>query len=175
MMMNSVSILDPASIRALEKRIRSAVHPGRFRSNMVIDGLLPFAELDAVGSVLSVGEVQVRVLSRAKRYAATEMNPESANALQLAIRRSGTRNQSPVRPNVNTCANRLLCALGPKGSVADNADILCLTKYAEFEALSPKGMRLEIHRKLGVEISKASSKPHSVANYGRMHRRSSPL
>lgn len=149
MMMNSVSILDPASIRAFEKRIRSAVHPGRFRSNMVIDGLLPFAELDAVGSVLSVGEVQVRVLSRAKRYAATEMNPESANALQLAIRRSGTRNQSPVRPNVNTCANRLFLALGSKGSVADEAGFrrwaafrclvnVCFADFAAFRSGCPE-------------------------------------
>ncbi len=77
-MMNAVSILNLASVREFEKRIGSTIHPDRFRSNAVIDGLLPFAELDAVGSVLTIGEVQLRILSRTKRCAATEVNPNSS-------------------------------------------------------------------------------------------------
>jgi uncharacterized protein YcbX len=45
---------------------------------VVIDGLPPFAELDAVGSVLSFGDVSLRILSRTKRCAATEVNPITA-------------------------------------------------------------------------------------------------
>ena len=77
-MMNAVSILNLASVREFEDQIGSKVHPDRFRANAVIDGLPPFSELDAIGSVLTIGDVQFRILSRTKRCAATEVNPRSA-------------------------------------------------------------------------------------------------
>ncbi|WP_323766744.1 MOSC domain-containing protein [Antarctobacter sp.] len=77
-MMNAISVLNLASVREMEKRIGADIHPARFRANLVIDGLPPFAELDAVGSLLSFGEVSLRILSRTKRCAATEVNPITA-------------------------------------------------------------------------------------------------
>jgi uncharacterized protein YcbX len=78
-MMNAISVLNLASVRAFEKQTGAKVHPGRFRANMVIDGLPPFFELDAVGSFLMIGDLQFRIISRTKRCAATEVNPETAD------------------------------------------------------------------------------------------------
>lgn len=74
-MMSAISVLNLASVREMEKHIGADIHPARFRANVVIDGLPPFTELDAVGSVLSLGDVSLRILSRTKRCAATEVNP----------------------------------------------------------------------------------------------------
>ncbi|WP_299212048.1 MOSC domain-containing protein [uncultured Tateyamaria sp.] len=77
-MMNAISVLNLNSVRDMEERIGAKIHPDRFRANVVIDGLPPYAELDAVGNVLDFGEVSFRILSRTKRCAATEVNPETA-------------------------------------------------------------------------------------------------
>lgn len=77
-MMNAISLLSRASVRALGKKLITDIHPARFRANIEIDGLPPFSELDAIGSTLVFGDVQLRILSRTKRCAATEVNPETA-------------------------------------------------------------------------------------------------
>lgn len=77
-MMSAISVLNLASVRELETRLGTEIHPDRFRANLVIDGLPPFAELDAMGSALSFGTVSLRILSRTKRCAATEVNPITA-------------------------------------------------------------------------------------------------
>lgn len=77
-MMSAISVLNLASVREMESRIGAKIHPARFRANIVIDGLDPFAELDAIGSILSLGDVSLRILSRTKRCSATEVNPETA-------------------------------------------------------------------------------------------------
>jgi len=77
-MMSAISVINLASLRDLAKRVGADVHPARFRANIEIDGLPPFAELDAVGQTLAFGDVELRVLSRTKRCAATEVNPLTA-------------------------------------------------------------------------------------------------
>ena len=77
-MMNAVSILNLASVREFGAQIGSMVHPDRFRANVVIDGLPPFSELDAIDSILTIGDISFRILSRTKRCAATEVNPLNA-------------------------------------------------------------------------------------------------
>ncbi|MEM8704247.1 MAG: MOSC domain-containing protein, partial [Pseudomonadota bacterium] len=77
-MMNAISVLNLASVKAFGERVGSEVHPGRFRANIEIDGLPPFSELDAVGQVLTFGNVRLRILSRTRRCAATEVNPVTA-------------------------------------------------------------------------------------------------
>ncbi|WP_306141077.1 MOSC domain-containing protein [Roseibium sp. MMSF_3412] len=77
-MMNAISVLNLASVKALGDRLGTEVHPGRFRANIEIDGLPPFSELDAVGQVLKFGDVRLRILSRTRRCAATEVNPVTA-------------------------------------------------------------------------------------------------
>lgn len=77
-MMNAISVLNFNTVRDLEARIGHPVHPDRFRANVVIDGLAPYDELDAVGQIMTFGPVSFRVLSRTRRCAATEVNPETA-------------------------------------------------------------------------------------------------
>lgn len=77
-MMNAISVLNLASVRQFEDQIGERVHPDRFRANLVIDGLPPYSELEAVGSTLTIGDVTLRIISRTKRCAATEVNPETA-------------------------------------------------------------------------------------------------
>lgn len=77
-MMNAISVLNLASVKALGERLGTEVHPGRFRANIEIDGLPPFFELDSVGQVLKFGDVRLRILSRTRRCAATEVNPVTA-------------------------------------------------------------------------------------------------
>ncbi|WP_424987088.1 MOSC domain-containing protein [Microbulbifer sp. S227A] len=77
-MMNAISVLNLASVRALGERLEAEIDPARFRANLEIDGLPPFAELDAVGATLHLGDVSLRILSRTKRCAATEVNPKTA-------------------------------------------------------------------------------------------------
>lgn len=77
-MMSAISVLNLGSIRDLEKRLGVTIHPDRFRANVVIDGLSPYAELEAIGGSLKFGDVTLRILSRTQRCAATEVNPDTA-------------------------------------------------------------------------------------------------
>lgn len=77
-MMNAISVLNLASVQALADRLDTDIDPARFRANIEINGLPAFSELDAVGHVLEIGEVQLRILARTRRCAATEVNPVTA-------------------------------------------------------------------------------------------------
>lgn len=77
-MMNTISVLNLASVRELEKMIDAEIDPARFRANIEIDGLPPFSELEAIGTTLSFSGVDLKLVSRTKRCAATEVNPKSA-------------------------------------------------------------------------------------------------
>jgi uncharacterized protein YcbX len=77
-MMNAVSVLNLASVKKLGEQVNAEIHPARFRANIEIDGLPSLSELDAVGSVFRFGDVELKILSRTKRCAATEVNPVTA-------------------------------------------------------------------------------------------------
>ncbi|NOD61889.1 MULTISPECIES: MOSC domain-containing protein [unclassified Ruegeria] len=77
-MMNAISVLNLASVGKLGEKLNAEIHPARFRANLEIDGLTSFSELDAVGSVFRFGDVELKILSRTKRCAATEVNPDTA-------------------------------------------------------------------------------------------------
>ncbi len=77
-MMNAISVLNLASVEKLGEKLNAEVHPARFRANIEMDGLPPFSELDEAGSVFRFGDVELKILSRTKRCAATEVNPETA-------------------------------------------------------------------------------------------------
>ncbi|WP_439574241.1 MOSC domain-containing protein [Phreatobacter sp.] len=73
-----VSIINLATIRALEKETGVAIDPIRFRANLYIDGVPTFAEFDWVGKRITLGEAVLRGLKRTERCAATTVNPRSA-------------------------------------------------------------------------------------------------
>ena len=73
-----VSLINAASLRDLEARTGQAIDPIRFRGNLLIDGLEPWAEFDWVGRDVSIGGVRLRGQSRIRRCAATGVNPATA-------------------------------------------------------------------------------------------------
>ena len=77
-LMNAVSVLNLASVRAFADDIGAPVDPERFRANLLLDGWPPFAELDAVGREIVIGPARLRIVMRTKRCAATEVNPDTA-------------------------------------------------------------------------------------------------
>lgn len=76
--MQAVSIINLASIRELARAAGTEVDPLRFRANIYIDGLEPFAERDLLGSTLEAGDVRLEVFKEIARCTATEVGLESA-------------------------------------------------------------------------------------------------
>jgi len=73
-----VSIINLASVRALEKEIGVSIDPVRFRANIYVDGVPAFSEFDWVGKRVAIGETVLRGLKRTERCAATTVNPATA-------------------------------------------------------------------------------------------------
>lgn len=73
-----VSVINLASVSALEGVIGAPIDPLRFRGNLHVEGLEPWAELDLVGRVLAAPSgLRLRVLKRIERCAATNVDPET--------------------------------------------------------------------------------------------------
>lgn len=71
-----VSLLNLASVAAIETMTGAAVDPLRFRANLHVSGLAPWGELDLVGHTLATpGGVTLRILKRTERCAATNVDP----------------------------------------------------------------------------------------------------
>jgi hypothetical protein len=73
-----VSIINMASVRALEQRIGAPLDPLRFRGNLHVEGLPPWGEFDLVGRTLRAPSgVTLEVMKRIDRCAATNVDPVS--------------------------------------------------------------------------------------------------
>ena len=72
-----VSIINLASVHDLERVIGRPVDPIRFRANIYLDGLDPWAEFDWLGRSIEIGEARLDATSRIVRCAATEVDPET--------------------------------------------------------------------------------------------------
>ena len=71
-----VSIINLASVQALEEMTGVPVDPLRFRGNIHVDGLAPWAEFDLVGRVIeSPSGLRLKVTKRIERCAATNVDP----------------------------------------------------------------------------------------------------
>ncbi len=73
-----VSLISLATVRALEDQTDNSIDPLRFRGNLLIDGLEPFAEIALVGSVVRIGEARVLIRSTIERCTATTVGPRTA-------------------------------------------------------------------------------------------------
>ena len=73
----SISILNRASLAALGARLGMGLAMERFRGNVWLDGLAPFAEFDLVGTELRVGDAVLAVRERITRCKATTVNPDT--------------------------------------------------------------------------------------------------
>jgi len=102
-----VSIVNLASVRALGAFLGIVIDPARFRMNVWIDGLEPFAELDWVEGHpgtrnIQIGDVRVRVDEACVRCKAIEANPKSGEydlELQKALEDFMQRRGYPGAPH----------------------------------------------------------------------------
>lgn len=74
----SVSLINLASVRDLERVVRAPVAPLRFRGNIYLEGLPAWSEFDWVGREIGFGEVHLKVDEPIERCAATNVDPETA-------------------------------------------------------------------------------------------------
>lgn len=73
-----VSIINLASVADLEARLGQPVDPLRFRGNLMVSGLAPWAENDLVDRELTgPGGLRLQVIKRIERCAATNVDPET--------------------------------------------------------------------------------------------------
>ncbi len=73
-----LSLINLASLKDMARVLGETPDPRRFRGNILIDGLDPWAEFDLVNKSLRIGDAVVKVKERIDRCAATNVNPESA-------------------------------------------------------------------------------------------------
>ena len=73
----TVSILSDASRRALEAAAGRPLDRRRFRGNLWLDGLAPWAEFDLVGQDVRLGAARLRVTERIGRCSATHADPDT--------------------------------------------------------------------------------------------------
>jgi hypothetical protein len=71
-----VSIINLASVAAIETMVGQPVHPLRFRANLYVEGWPAWSELDWVGQEIAIGDARVKVTKRIMRCAATNVDPE---------------------------------------------------------------------------------------------------
>ena len=73
-----LSIINLASVADLEGRLGRPIDPLRFRGNLMVSGLAPWAENDLVGRDIEGPEgLKLQVIKRIERCAATNVDPDS--------------------------------------------------------------------------------------------------
>jgi hypothetical protein len=73
-----VSIINLASVAAVEGLVDWAVHPLRFRANMYVTGWPAWHEFELLDRTLAIGDVRLKVVKRIRRCAAVNVDPETA-------------------------------------------------------------------------------------------------
>jgi uncharacterized protein YcbX len=73
-----VSIINLASVAAIEGLVGQPVHPLRFRANLYVSGWPAWHEFDLLDQTLAIGDVRLKVVKRIVRCAAVNVDPESA-------------------------------------------------------------------------------------------------
>jgi uncharacterized protein len=72
-----VSIINLASVAAVENAVGLPVHPLRFRGNVYATGWPAWHEFDLLGRELTIGKARLKVVKRIQRCAATEVDPDT--------------------------------------------------------------------------------------------------
>ena len=73
-----VSIINLASVAAIEDMVGAPVHPLRFRGNLHVTGWPAWHEFDLLGKTLALGDIRLKVVKRIVRCAAVNVDPETA-------------------------------------------------------------------------------------------------
>jgi uncharacterized protein YcbX len=79
-----VHIVNLASVRELERVSGRPVSPLRFRANLYLEGVAPWAELGWLGKELRIGQARLSVFARTSRCEATNVDP-ATGARDMAI------------------------------------------------------------------------------------------
>ena len=73
-----VSIINLASVAAIEDAAGAAVHPLRFRGNIYVSGWPAWREFDLVGQKIAIGPTaRLKIIKRFVRCSATEVDPDT--------------------------------------------------------------------------------------------------
>jgi uncharacterized protein YcbX len=72
-----VSIINLASVAAVETALGAPVHPLRFRANVYLDGWPAWHEFDLVGKEIMLGPARLKIVKRIVRCAATNVDPDT--------------------------------------------------------------------------------------------------
>ena len=73
-----VSIINLASVAAVEAAVGAPINPLRFRGNLYVDGWPAWHEFSLLGRVLTVGKnAQLKVVKRIQRCTATDVDPDT--------------------------------------------------------------------------------------------------
>jgi uncharacterized protein YcbX len=72
-----VSIINLASVAAVEGATGAPVDPLRFRGNLYVEGWPAWQEFDLLGQTLAIGDVRLKVVKRIVRCAATNVEPRT--------------------------------------------------------------------------------------------------
>ena len=72
-----ISILSRASLRTLEERVGQRLGLHRWRANMWLDALPPFAERDWIGRTITIGPARLRITEAVGRCAATSADTDT--------------------------------------------------------------------------------------------------
>lgn len=82
-----VSIINLASVAAVENAAGAAVHPLRFRGNIYVTGWPAWHEFNLLDREIAIGGARLKVVKRIQRCAATEVDPDTG-IRDLAIPRT---------------------------------------------------------------------------------------
>jgi uncharacterized protein YcbX len=84
---NSVSLLNIQSINDFQKKIDRKIEMSRFRGNICIDGIKPWAEREWIGKIIKINNISFKVEKNIPRCVAINLKPttddNSLNLLQL--------------------------------------------------------------------------------------------
>jgi uncharacterized protein YcbX len=72
-----LSIINLASVAAVETAVGAAVNPLRFRGNLYVTGWPAWHEFELLGRGLGIGNVRLKVVKRIARCAATDVDPDT--------------------------------------------------------------------------------------------------
>lgn len=72
-----VHIVNLASLADVERAAGREVDPLRFRANLYVDGLPPWAEFSWIGKEISIGAARLKVFDRTTRCDATNVDPRT--------------------------------------------------------------------------------------------------
>jgi len=71
----TVSIINLASVRDLERVAGHPVDPDRFRGNLLVEGLDPWVERSWLNQEIRIGETRLKLVEPVERCGATNVNP----------------------------------------------------------------------------------------------------